>query len=135
MPVVTKAQNREQTVKQVLTFTHNYLYYKATPTNFSIDEVIDNGYGDCTEYTQLMLALLNVAKIPARSVGGYIYLGDQEQQFGGHEWVEVLIDGEWRGVDPTWNIMQTTAGHLPISLSGEKNATDLVFTVEQIHYN
>ncbi|GAA0211903.1 hypothetical protein GCM10009123_18920 [Kangiella japonica] len=135
MPAVTKAQNRAQTVKQLLTFTHNYLYYKATPTNFSIDEVIDNGYGDCTEYTQLMLALLNVAKIPARSVVGYIYLGDQEQQFGGHEWVEVLIDGQWRGVDPTWSMIQTTAGHLPISLRRGKSASDLVFAVEQIHYN
>lgn len=135
MPSMRKDTSNAQKVQQLLTFTHNYLYYKATPTNFSIDEVIDNGYGDCTEYTQLLLALLNVAKIPARSVGGYIYLGDQEQQFGGHEWVEVLIDGKWHGVDPTWNMMQTTAGHLPISLSREKRATDLVFTVEQIHYN
>ena len=135
MPNIKQNQSPLSTVKQLLTFTHNYLYYKATPTSFSIEEVIENGYGDCTEYTQLMLALLNVANIPARSVEGYIYLGDQEQQFGGHEWVEVLIDGEWRGVDPTWNMMNTTAGHLPITLSKGISASDLVFTVEEIHYN
>lgn len=121
-------------VEQLLRFAHNYLYYKATPTSFDTVEIIANGFGDCTEYTQLLLALLNAEKIPARKVEGYIYLGDDEQRFGGHEWVEVLIDGQWLGIDPTWNLMHTTAGHLPIAIAKEKSASDLAFKVEQIHY-
>ena len=133
-PELDPSSSKISQVEQLLTFTHNYLYYKPTPSSFSIVELIDNGYGDCTEYTQLLLALLNNAKIPARKVEGYIYLGDDEQRFGGHEWVEVLIDNQWLGVDPTWNLMHTTAGHLPIRLAKEKSASDLVFTVEKIHY-
>jgi transglutaminase-like putative cysteine protease len=123
-----------ETLERLLTFAHNYLYYKATPTSFTTEEIITNGYGDCTEYTQLLLALLNAAKIPARKVDGYIYLGDDEKRFGGHEWVEVLVDGQWRGIDPTWNLMNTTAVHLPITIDNEKSASDLVFAVKQIHY-
>lgn len=128
-------QNTWPKVKALVSFVNDYLYYQPTPTTFTIDEVVNNGYGDCTEYTQLLLALLNEAKIPAREVSGYIYLGDDEQRFGGHQWVEVLVDGEWAGVDPTWNLTQVTAGHLPITISQEKSASDLVFTVEKIHYS
>jgi hypothetical protein len=134
LPQISNDSSRLETVERLLTFAHNYLYYKATPTSFTTDEIITNGYGDCTEYTQLLLALLNAAKIPARKVDGYIYLGDDEKRFGGHEWVEVLIDGQWRGIDPTWNLMNTTAGHLPITIDKEKSASDLVFAVKQIHY-
>ncbi|RDX35585.1 transglutaminase domain-containing protein [Kangiella sp. HD9-110m-PIT-SAG07] len=120
-------------VKQLVGFVHNYLYYQPTPTSFTTDEVISNGYGDCTEYTQLLLALLNQQQIPAREVSGYIYLGDDEQRFGGHAWVEVLLDENWVGVDPTWNLTQVTAGHLPITIPAERSVSDLDFIVEQIH--
>jgi len=124
----------EERVVKLLKFVHDYLYYQPTPTSFTTEELIANGYGDCTEYTQLLLALLNAAKVPAREVRGYIYLGDDEQRFGGHEWVEVLLNDRWVGVDPTWNLMTTTAGHLPITMDKERSASDLVFAIEQIHY-
>ncbi|GAA4353557.1 hypothetical protein GCM10023150_22330 [Kangiella taiwanensis] len=134
LPAIAIEQDPKETVQQLVQFVHNYLYYQPTPTNFTIEEIINNGYGDCTEYTQLLLALLNEQRIPAREVSGYIYLGDEEQRFGGHAWVEVLLDGEWVGVDPTWNLTQTTAGHLPITIPQEKSVSDLDFSVEQIHY-
>lgn len=133
MPVIENATTLS-TVHQLVHFTHDFLYYQPTPSSFTVDEVVANGYGDCTEYSQLLLALLNAAKIPAREVNGYIYLGDDEQRFGGHAWVEVLIDGKWIGVDPTWDLLQLTAAHLPITLDQGKSASDLVFSVEQIHY-
>lgn len=130
---ILKVSPRERVAK-LLKFAHDYLYYQPTPASFTTAELIANGYGDCTEYTQLLLALLNAAEVPAREVPGYIYLGDDEQRFGGHEWVEVLLDGQWVGVDPTWNLMATTAGHLPITMNKERSASDLVFAIEQIHY-
>ena len=131
---LTPAKSRTDKVNDLVTFVYDYLYYEPTPTSFTTDEIIRNGYGDCTEYTQLLLALLNAEKIPAREVEGYIYLGDDEQRFGGHAWVEVLIDDQWVGVDPTWNLTQVTAAHLPITIPQEKSVSDLDFVVEQIHY-
>ncbi len=131
---VTSTNSRSEKVSNLVQFVHDYLYYEPTPTSFTTDEIIRNGYGDCTEYTQLLLALLNAEEIPAREVGGYIYLGDDEQRFGGHAWVEVLIDEQWVGVDPTWNLTRVTAAHLPIIIPQEKSVSDLDFVVEQIHY-
>ncbi|AOE49896.1 transglutaminase-like domain-containing protein [Kangiella sediminilitoris] len=124
----------EGRVKALVNFVNDYLYYQPTPTNFTVEEVISNGYGDCTEYTQLLLALLNQQKIPARQVNGYVYLGDDEQRFGGHSWVEVLIGDEWVGVDPTWNLYETTPAHLPLTISKEKSASDLVFGIDKLDY-
>ncbi|GAA4354637.1 transglutaminase-like domain-containing protein [Kangiella marina] len=133
-PDLSEVVNDKDKVNHLVKFVHDYLYYQPTPTSFTTEEVITNGYGDCTEYTQLLLALLNAQRIPAREVSGYIYLGDDEQRFGGHAWVEALIDGQWVGVDPTWNLTSLTAGHLPITIPQEKSVSDLDFTVEQIHY-
>ena len=35
-------------------------------------------------------------------VSGYAY-DPQSQSFGGHAWNEVVVDGYWLPVDPTWN--------------------------------
>ena len=40
--------------------------------------------------------------IPSRIVNGYAY-DAQSQSFGGHAWNEVVFDGYWYQVDPTWN--------------------------------
>lgn len=60
------------------------------------DEVLENRRGTCTEYAILLTALARAAGIPARYVGGYVYV---HGIFGGHAWTEVLIGEQWVALD------------------------------------
>jgi hypothetical protein len=70
---------------------------------------------------QLFTAMARSAGIPCRTVGGLIYLGDQFQAFGLHAWNEVVINGFWIPVDPTWGQTTIDATHIrfPMNISKE----------------
>jgi len=56
--------------------------------------------GDCTEYAYLVCALARANQIPARVMGGYVTEHDAVIQADSyHNWVEVLIAGQWQLVD------------------------------------
>ncbi|MCO6450556.1 MAG: transglutaminase domain-containing protein [Caldilineales bacterium] len=59
---------------------------------------------DCTEYSDLMIALNRAAGIPARYVEGVLYLEEGEESLARteHAWVEVYLPGSgWTPFDPT----------------------------------
>jgi tetratricopeptide (TPR) repeat protein len=57
--------------------------------------------GDCTEFSDLFVALCRARGIPARSVHGFTYKSSGIDQL--HDWAEVYIpDGGWIPVDATW---------------------------------
>lgn len=74
--------------------------------------ILEKKFGDCTEHTWLAVALLRVSGMPARVVYGIAYTGDLERVFAYHAWVEVIIDGHWVAVDPTWGQDAADATHL-----------------------
>lgn len=81
----------------------------------SVFDILDNRIGDCTEHSQLFVTLARAAGLPAREVSGFVYGGnDQAPTLGGHAWVEVLIDGQWIGMDPTWNEIELNKSHVQI---------------------
>lgn len=79
----------------------------------SVFDVLDNRTGDCTEHSQLFVTLARAAGLPAREVSGFVYGGDDRApSLGGHAWVEVMIDGWWIGMDPTWEEIQLNPSHV-----------------------
>ncbi|MFL2544061.1 MAG: transglutaminase family protein [Alphaproteobacteria bacterium] len=65
--------------------------------------ILEKGKGDCTEISDLLTSLIKSIGIPAKSVGGYyggITTGG-DYSFGGHQWNEVGINGEWIPIDAT----------------------------------
>lgn len=57
--------------------------------------------GDCTEQAYLFMAMSRALGVPARGVAGFVQANDGvvfARDY--HNWVEVLIDGVWRAVDP-----------------------------------
>ena len=74
---------REQ-VARLLAFVHDYIPddYHATPV--SVLQIIAERRGDCTEYSELFTTLARALKIPARTVTGLLYLGDEAGGFGHH---------------------------------------------------
>lgn len=125
-------------VQKLVGFVYDYLNYQPVPAGFNIDDILRSRVGDCTEYSQLLIEMLAAANIPAREVNGLVYLGDHEKRFGGHVWVEALVDGYWVAVDPTWNLVEVTSTHIPAAMSFDSRETEanarFAFKLEEIHY-
>jgi transglutaminase-like putative cysteine protease len=54
--------------------------------------------GVCQDHAHLMIAFCRAAKIPARYISGYL-----PGEGAMHAWVEVLLENNWQGFDPTHN--------------------------------
>ena len=61
-----------------------------------------NETGDCSEYTDLSIALARASRIPARAMYGWGYY--EEENLRGHAWLEYYFPGiGWQPADPTWD--------------------------------
>ncbi|MDI6642838.1 MAG: transglutaminase domain-containing protein [Candidatus Hodarchaeaceae archaeon] len=61
-----------------------------------------NRTGDCSEYTDLSIALARASGIPARAMYGWGYY--EEENLRGHAWLEYYFPGVgWQPADPTWD--------------------------------
>ena len=81
-------------------------------------EVLDAGFGDCTEHSALAVALLRAAGLPARNAAGIVLVpGFFGSEAGYHAWVEVWL-GEWVVMDPA--LGPTRAGPHYILLGHEE---------------
>ena len=77
-------------------------------------EVLANRSGDCTEHALLFVALARAAGIPAREVGGVVYIGGA-RLFGWHAWAEIHDGHQWVSVDPMWDQIYVDATHFKLS--------------------
>jgi len=69
-------------------------------------ELLEKGYGSCSEYTFLFIALCRASGIPARYVGGSTRLesGGKYNDDILHRWAEIYFPNYgWIPVDVTWN--------------------------------
>ena len=55
-------------------------------------------------------------------MSGLIYMGDDFQRFGWHEWAEVEIDGRWVQVDPSWGEHVADASHITLAVGDDSSA-------------
>lgn len=62
---------------------------------------IDNGKGDCSEYSDLFVALCRAKGIPARVIEGFLITPTPDGDSPKHAWTEVYID-PGRGAVPGW---------------------------------
>jgi len=82
--------------------------------------------GDCRQHAMLAAAMCRAEGIPSRTALGLVYV-DQSQAaiLGFHMWMEVNIDGQWRGLDPIFGLKGLTPGHLKICDHSWKNTQTL----------
>lgn len=94
------ASDREK-ARAVYQFVARHIAYdveKAEADIFNIDDsalsVLESGAGICQDYAFLATALLRASGMEAHYVEGFA--GER------HAWVEVMVDGDWLEMDPTW---------------------------------
>ena len=93
-------------IRDLVSFVHHSLVYDESVNATAIDEIIANGRGDCTEFTDLFDAKAEAAGIEARKILGLAYLetyGGRPPGFYVHAWNQVRVDGHWIDIDATWN--------------------------------
>jgi hypothetical protein len=88
----------------------------------SAAKVLGNPRGDCNEATTLFVALARSAGLPARTVGGLLFVNDR---FYYHAWAEVYLN-DWVAVDPTFDQYPADAAHVPIAVGGLARQVELV---------
>ncbi|MHC4779991.1 MAG: transglutaminase-like domain-containing protein [Planctomycetota bacterium] len=113
----TASTDREK-VSKLIHFTEDFIRDALAADKPSIFAIIKKRKGDCSEHAHLFCALARAAGIPAREVGGLAYMGDKIQAFGGHAWCEVVLDGKWVPVDPTWGEVLADATHVSFGDQG-----------------
>jgi len=65
-------------------------------------EVVQTRQGDCTEHAVLLAAMARAVGIPARCVGGIVYVSamtGKKYVFGFHMWTQVWLAGQWVDID------------------------------------
>ncbi len=100
---VGDAADPAEKVRRLTSFVSDLLEDEYGQDSLSVLQAVEKGVGDCTEHSALFVTLARAAGIPARTAGGLMYMGDDVQAFGGHAWAEVVLDGAWVPVDPTFD--------------------------------
>ncbi|HEU4767874.1 MAG TPA: transglutaminase domain-containing protein, partial [Pyrinomonadaceae bacterium] len=93
--------------RKLADWTHNNLVWKSV-ARAGAAETLATREADCSEFSQLFVAMARSLGLPARIVSGLAYSGNT---FGGHAWVEVWV-GEWVELDPTWGTNFVDATHI-----------------------
>ena len=113
---VGDASTNSEKLNRLVKFVYQYIEDDYTANPLTVMDIIEKKKGDCSEHSKLFTAMSRAMGIPCRTVGGLVYLGDEFQEFGLHAWNEVVIDGIWIPVDPTWGQTLIDATHIRFSL-------------------
>jgi transglutaminase-like putative cysteine protease len=103
-----KALRIEQWVHKNL---KNKNYSEAFATADQVARTLD---GDCTEHAVLAAAMCRAVGVPARPAVGLVYV-QVERAMCYHMWLEVWVNGQWIGLDPTLGLGRVAVGHIKIA--------------------
>lgn len=118
---VGDAGTNSERLSRLVKFVYQYIEDDYTANPLTVMDIIIKKKGDCSEHSKLFTVMARAMGIPCRTIGGLVYLGDEFQEFGLHAWNEVVIDGIWMPVDPTWGQTMADASHIrfPTDISEE----------------
>ncbi len=119
---VGSAKTDAEKAAALVRFVSDYVVDAMSLTEITALDVLHAKKGDCSEHTALFVALAPAAGLAARPVSGWMYGGDQLRAFGGHAWAEVVLDGRWVAVDPTWTQTEVDATHVRLGVRDQAEA-------------
>lgn len=119
------ARTDREKAERLVHFVSDYVEDSYSVNPLSVQTIIEQKKGDCSEHAILMTTLARAAGLPTRDVGGLVYMGDATRGFGWHAWNEVAIDGVWVPMDPTWDETELNATHIRV-VAGERGSGKVV---------
>lgn len=106
--------NDGERIHRMLELLQQRLTYREGAAPDSLSAVLDRGYGECTDFADLLTVLAQHSGLAARTVIGLAYRDRKPYGFAFHAWNEVRVDGTWEVIDPTWGQRYADATHLPL---------------------
>jgi len=105
-------------LERIMKYVAENIRYERQPTEHGALWCLINGEGDCTEFSNLMIALARAVGIPAKAVVGYAYLPiytseetSHDIRSLGHEYAIFYIPGYgWIPADAVWPQYEGTLG-------------------------
>jgi len=86
-------------------FVYRHVHYEKQDEERGAFWALENGAGDCSEYSYLFVALCRAAGIPARIQAGFSFHRPSETLEDGHMWAEYYLENYgWIPVDVTWRL-------------------------------
>ncbi len=127
--IVKDSENDLDKIAALVEFVYDYIEDDYISNPLSVYDILEKKIGDCTEHTLLFTTLARAVDIPTREVHGIINY--EENKFGLHSWNEVVIDGYWYPVDPTWFYLVPPITHIKL-----KELEDLIptFSFEMLDF-
>jgi transglutaminase-like putative cysteine protease len=123
-------------VRQMLTFIKKTLRYSGyDPKDHGAVYALNQKQGDCTEFSDLIVALCRAKNIPARICQGYVTTNVRKGDSAKHDWAEVYLqDLGWVPIDPLHTSLGIAAFDrlLPIYLCFSNRRNDK--TLNSYHY-
>ncbi len=116
-------------VKSSYEFVNDYLVFKKLPRRTSALTSLQQGYGDCTEYSDLFVAISRAMNIPARTVSLFNFKNKNTFSLPNHNEAEIFLKNHG------WVIVYTNLGQgqyqTPYSL-GNMTSDNVVYTTEKV---
>lgn len=123
--------NERDKAKAIYKFVSQHVAYdveKAENNLFNLDDsavsTLNSGVGVCQDYAFLATALFRAIGMESHYVEGYA--GER------HAWVEVMVDGEWLEMDPTWGAGYVQNGEFVFQYNEDYFDPDQAF-LEETH--
>lgn len=97
--------NQLEIVSRIYSFVLDRMQYSGyNPSDVGAAKALARGTGDCTEYSDLFVALCRAKGIPARVIEGYSTDSGTNTLSFGHNWTEVYLDDfGWVPLDPIYD--------------------------------
>ncbi len=117
MRAIGSAKSPREKVRRLVAFVEGYLEYSSGAEPLSVPDILRRRKGVCWHHALLFTTLARAAGLPARTAVGLAYAGDGQgpggtHVFSAHAWNEVVLDGVWVAVDPTWGQVEVDATHI-----------------------
>lgn len=110
--IVAGAATPAAKVDRIARWVHAEMVQEPAFTLPSTVDVLERLRGDCNEHAALFAGLARAAGVPARVAAGLVYM---QGRFYYHAWNEVLLEGRWVPIDPTFG--ENPAGALRLRLA------------------
>lgn len=96
--IIDDDMSNYQKAKACYDYIINNTYYSYGGWGNAIESVLENGYGTCTEYSYVYMAMMKYLGFDAKTVDGSTAMA--AGGYGYHMWVEVKLNGKTYVFDP-----------------------------------
>ena len=109
--LTNNVDNSYEKALRIYDFVYRHMHYEEQDEEKGALWALENGAGDCSEYSYLFVALCRATGIPAKIQAGFAFHRPSETLENGHMWTEYHLENYgWIPVDVTWRLFDVIDG-------------------------